>query len=278
LTDPLEDLRAVPTRDGRVGLTWLGQAGFALRAPGATLMIDPFLSPHAKRRFPSSLDPSAATGLDAVLCTHEHRDHLDAPSVRAIADASPGAVVVVPAPIVDQVVTAGVDRDRVIGMQPGSPVEVGAATVHAIPARHGVTMEDAYGFGEGLSDGRIRFLGYVIELAGVRLYHAGDTIHYDGMEERLRPFDLDLALLPVNGRDGEREARGLVGNLDEPEAVWLAGEIGTRTLVPMHHDLMTGNLGSSEAVVRAAEQEDRPVAVLIPHRESPFVVSGHDGR
>jgi L-ascorbate metabolism protein UlaG (beta-lactamase superfamily) len=135
-------------------------------------------------------------------------------------------------------------------------------------------MQDAYGFGEELSDGLVRFLGYVIEADGVRLYHAGDTIHYDGMEAVLRAFDLDAALLPVNGRHAEREARGIVGNLNEREAAWLAAEIGAGILVPMHHDLFVGNLGSSSAVVRAAEDEDRAVSVLVAHRAVPFVVAG----
>jgi L-ascorbate metabolism protein UlaG (beta-lactamase superfamily) len=278
MTTPLDALRAVPEAGGRAALVWLGQAGFAIRAGGATLLVDPFLSPHPKRRYETGLPPSAATGVDVVLCTHEHVDHFDAESVPAIATASPGAVFVVPSPIVDLVTEAGVAADRVVGLQPGAPAELGPVTAHAVPARHGVTMEDAYGFGEALSDGLIRFLGYVLDVDGVRIYHAGDTIHYEGMEAGLRPFDLDLALLPVNGRHAEREARGIVGNLNEREAAWLAAEIGARTLVPMHHDLFVGNLGSSAEVVHAAEEEERPISVLVAHREVPFVVAGRDGR
>ncbi|MFN8233717.1 MAG: MBL fold metallo-hydrolase [Actinomycetota bacterium] len=278
MTTPLDDLRAVPESGGRAALVWLGQAGFAIRVGGATLLVDPFLSPHPKRRYETSLPPSAATGVDVVLCTHEHIDHFDAGSVPAIAHSSPGAVFVVPSPIVDMVTEAGVAADRVVGVQPGTPIELGPVTVHAVPARHGVTMEDAYGFGEELSGGRIRFLGYVLDADGVRIYHAGDTIHYEGMEAALRPFDLDAALLPVNGRHAEREARGIVGNLNEREAAWLAAEIGARTLVPMHHDLFVGNLGSSAEVVNAAEEEDRAVSVLVAHRGVPFVLAGRDGR
>lgn len=273
--DPLQALRELTIGRGRLGLVWLGQAGFAVRGGGVTALVDPFLSPHPKRRYESALAPTAAEGVDVVLCTHEHIDHFDADSIPAIAAASPGAVFVVPTPIVDMVTEAGIAPDRVLGAQPGEPLALpGGLTVHAVPARHGVTMEDAYGFGEGLSGGLIRFLGYVLDLDGVRLYHAGDTIHYEGMEDRLRPFDLDVALLPVNGRHAEREARGIVGNLNEREAAWLADAMGARTLVPMHHDLFVGNLGSSGAVVHAAEEEGRAIAVMVPHREVPFAVTG----
>jgi L-ascorbate 6-phosphate lactonase len=274
----LDDLRAIPPITGRVALTWLGQSGFALSAAGVTALIDPFLAPHRGRRYESALAARAATGVDVVLCTHEHLDHFDADSVPAIAATSPEAVVVVPAPIVDMVTEAGVPNDRVLGVQPGETHEVAGLTIRAVPARHGVTMDDAYGFGETLSGGLVRFLGYVVAADGVRLYHAGDTIHYDGMERTVGDLRPHIALLPVNGRHAEREQRGIVGNLDEREAAWLAAAVGAQTLIPMHHDLFEGNLGSTAEVARAAEEEHRPVSVLIPPREVAFVVAARDDR
>ncbi len=172
------------------------------------------------------------------------------------------------------VTEAGVPAERVVGMQPGESVDVGALTVRAVPARHGVTMEDAYGFGESLSGGMVRFLGYVVDLSDVRLYHAGDTIHYEGMEATLRDLRPDVALLPINGRDAEREARGIVGNLDEREAAWLADAMDAGVLVPMHHDLFAGNRGWPAHVVEWVERDDRDVTVLVPPRDAPFVVTG----
>src|SRR5207245_8920203 len=96
----------------------------------------------------------------------------------------------------------------------------------------------------GLEPGRHRFLGYVIELGGIRVYHAGDTIRYDGMIETLRGLGVDLALLPINGRDAEREARAVVGNLDHAEAADLAADAGIPAIVPMHHDTIRGNTGN----------------------------------
>ena len=252
--------------------TWLGQAGFALRSGQTTVLLDPFLSPHQGRRYESALPAASATGVDLVFCSHEHIDHLDAGSAPAIATASPGATFVVPAPIVDMVTEAGVAEERVLGVQPGETHELDGITVRPVPARHGVTMADAYGFGEELSGGLIRFVGFVLEMDGVRLYHAGDTIHYEGMEATVGALRPHVSLLPINGRHADREARGIVGNLDEREAAWLAAAIGSETLIPMHHDLFTGNLGSAADVVEAAEEEGRAVTVLVPPRETPFVV------
>jgi L-ascorbate 6-phosphate lactonase len=278
MTSLLDELRAIPPATGRVALTWLGQSGFALSVGGITALVDPFLAPYPARRYESALAAGAVTGVDVVLCSHEHVDHFDADSAPSIAAASPDAVFVVPTPIVDMVAESGIPVDRVLGVQPGETHDVAGLTIHAVPACHGVTMDDAYGFGEGLSGGLTRFLGYVVEAGDVRIYHAGDTIHYDGMEQTAGDLRPHVALLPVNGRHAEREQRGIVGNLDEREAAWLAAAIGAETLIPMHHDLFAGNLGSTAEVVRAAEEEHRKVSVLVPPREVAFVVSTKGGR
>ena len=98
------------TRATGVTATWLGQAGFLLRAEGTTVLVDAFLSAYPGRRLPPPVDPSTLTDVDLLLCTHEHLDHLDAPTVAAVAAASPAAQVVVPAPVTGQAITAGGTR------------------------------------------------------------------------------------------------------------------------------------------------------------------------
>jgi L-ascorbate 6-phosphate lactonase len=274
----IERLTNVGLNDGEAALSWFGQASFAARGGGITVLLDPFLSPYDGRLHDSPLAPDECVGVDVVFCSHEHVDHLDVPSINAIATASPGAVFVVPSPIVDMVTEAGAPSDRVIGMQPGGSTEIGGLTVRAVPACHGVTMEDAYGFGESLSGGLVRFLGFVIDLGGVRIYHAGDTIHFDGMEETLAPLGVDVALLPINGRDAERERRGIVGNLDHREAAWLGSRIDAGLLVPMHYDLFARNLGFPGALVETVGREFPDVPVLVPARDRPFICTTKAGR
>ncbi len=269
---PIETLRELPLPDRGVGLSWLGQAGFVVRTAAMTALIDPFLSPWEGRLYESALPPSRAEGVDLVLCTHEHVDHFDASSAPAIASASPAAVFVVPSPIVDMVTEAGVAPGRVIGVQPGDDLEVAGVRLRPVPAMHGVTMEDAYGFGEALSGGLTRFLGFVLDGGDVRLYHAGDTIHFDGMEALLRILEIDVGLLPINGRDPEREARGIVGNLSEREAAWLAREAEFDLLIPMHDDLFARNRGYPAHLVDSVERDHPGVPVFVPPREHSFVL------
>jgi L-ascorbate 6-phosphate lactonase len=270
----IERLTNLQLGQGQAALSWFGQASFAARGGGRTVLFDPFLSAYPGRLFPSPLLPEQAADVDVVFCSHEHVDHLDVPSVGAIATASPEAIFVVPSPIVDMVTETGVSPDRVVGLQPGDVTDVAGLTVRAVPACHGVTMEDAYGFGENLSGGLIRFLGFIVDLGGVRVYHAGDTIHYDGMEEALGDSAIDVALLPINGRDAEREARNIVGNLNHREAAWLASRIDAGVLVPMHYDLFAGNLGSTGALMETVGREYPEVPVLVPARDKPFVCAG----
>src|SRR5436190_3002827 len=123
--------RPAPERD--VELTWLGQSGFVLRAAGATLLVDPFLSAHPDRLVPAPDRPEAFVGLDAVLVTHEHIDHLDAEACRTLAAASPGALFVAPRPITGQLTALGIEDARIVGIQPNGSTGVGAATVEAVP-------------------------------------------------------------------------------------------------------------------------------------------------
>jgi len=117
---------------------------------------------------------------------------------------------------------------------------------------HGLKAPPAvYDFGFVEHDDRplYRYLGYVIEMAGVRVYSAGDTIVFDGLVERLRRLEADIALLPINGRSYFREQLDIVGNLDEREAADLAAAAGMKLLVPTHYEMFAANQGRPGVLV-----------------------------
>jgi L-ascorbate 6-phosphate lactonase len=251
---------------GTVALTWLGQAGFVLRVESKCVVVDPFLSPGPRRATAPPVTPEALVGADLVLCTHEHADHMDLPTLSTLARVSPATRFAVPAPIVGQLAEAGIPRNRVLPAYDGEVLAGVDIRVTVLPSEHGVSMADAYGFGRDSGVGPARFVGYVIELAGVRVYHSGDTTWWDGQDDLLRSLGIHIALLPINGRDQEREERGVVGNLTPEEAALLAARSGADLLIPMHWDTITGNLGSPAAVAAAVESHGLDLAVLIPRR------------
>ena len=248
-------------RRGRDRLTWLGQAGFRIEIGSVSFVVDPWLSPHELRLASTPAVELAAEGIDWILITHEHLDHLDLPLLPEVLERSPAASVVLPAAIVP-LLEGVVDDARIVAVQPGDSVDLGGVSVRVVPAFHGVTMEDAYGDGSSLGSGP-RFVGYVI--AGEsRLYHAGDTIVTDELRSALLPLEIEVALLPINGRDAERESRGIVGNMDASEAVELALEIGAPTIVPYHWDGFAGNTVPPGSVVDAAAGR---INVVVPARD-----------
>jgi L-ascorbate 6-phosphate lactonase len=254
-----------------VRLTWIGQAGFLVSTPATRLAVDPFLSGHPDRRYPSPLGPGDLAGTELVLASHQHLDHLDAPALGALLELDERARVVVPAPTVPDAADAGLPPGRLVAARPGEPITAEDVTVHPVPALHGVHVADAYSFGLPADGDQVRHLGYVLETPEGRLYHAGDTLRWDGQAELLRRHRVDVALLPINGRDAAREARDIVGNLDGGEALALARDAGVPTVVPMHYDLMEGNLGDVEELGRLAPElhPGGRVAVLDRMAETP---------
>jgi L-ascorbate metabolism protein UlaG (beta-lactamase superfamily) len=246
-------------------LTWLGQAGFLVEAGGARLLVDPFFSAHEGRLFaPPPVDVFGAR-IDRVLVTHEHLDHLDPESLRAIATRSPGVAVVAPEPLREQI-----EGLPFHGVRPGERLDLpGGGAVRVVPAVHAVHPSDGYSEGGDPP----RFVGYVLEVDGVAIYHGGDTIADDRVLAGLDGVRVDVALLPVNGRTFFREREDLAGNLDARDAVALAAHCGASVLVPIHWDLMAGNTERAGAAADAAAEAGAPLHVLTLSRGRPWAVA-----
>src|SRR5205807_2346610 len=108
-------------------------------------------------------------------------------------------------------VEAGADPKRITVPPIGQPIDYGQGlTITAIPSAHYTFEPDAAG--------NPAFLGYIIVINGVTIYHGGDGVIYDGLVERLKQQPIDIMCLPINGRDWFREQQDLVGNMDYREA------------------------------------------------------------
>lgn len=232
----IEGLTVLP---GQLALWSLGQAGFAVKGGATITYIDPYLSDAIARsggpprRFPAPLDPAAVRHAQVVFATHEHMDHTDGPTLAPLMAASPRAVLVASPQGRAIALNAGVAAERIVVPRLGERVEIAGLAYTAVPAAHYRYEVD--------DQGHARWMGFLIMCNGVTLYHAGDTIIVPELLAALAGTPIDLALLPINGRDYFREQRELIGNLWPREAVELALRLKARVLIGMHNDLFAEN-------------------------------------
>ena len=252
----LDDIAAAAASEPtELHLWWLGQSGFLVQWEGQHLLLDPYLSDSLTRKYATTdkphvrmtervIDPAWLPPIAVVASTHAHTDHLDPDTLLPILRANPDLVLVIPeanrALVADRL---GLAPERPVGLDAGQAMESGPFRLTAVPAAHEQIDRD--------EAGRHRYLGYVIQAGPWTLYHSGDTIRYPGMAERLAPFRIDLALLPINGRAPERR---VAGNLDGPQAARLAHDTGARLVIPCHYEMFTFNTASPEAFVREADR------------------------
>jgi L-ascorbate 6-phosphate lactonase len=230
-----------------VAVWWLGQMGLAIKSARHTLYIDPCLSDQiSARAFPPPLHPAQIADADLLLMTHEHIDHLDMPTVRGMAAASPQM----------QIVTNGWCAQII-----ATHSEIAATRVHTPPALMAYTHDEItiipipsahsaqtptptahYAPQHSAAHGQ-RWLGFYVQLGDVALYHSGDTVIYDGYVAALRalPRVPALAVWAANGRDWPREQAGLYGNLYPREVAWLMRELAWPRAWLGHNDLLPAN-------------------------------------
>jgi L-ascorbate metabolism protein UlaG (beta-lactamase superfamily) len=233
------------------------------------LVFDPYLSDSLTRKYAGTtkphvrmtervVDPGALGALgviDAITCTHQHTDHLDADTLRPLLSPNPQARLVLPAAI-KKVAAERLGPEaavRFAGLDDGQSTWVGEMEFHGIAAAHDTVERDDLG--------RCRFLGYVVQWNGVTFYHSGDTLWHDGLVPALRRFKIDLAFLPINGN---RPERGVAGNLNGVEAARLAHAVGARLAIPCHYDLFAINTASPDEFVAECRELSQPCQVLRP--------------
>lgn len=261
----LQDIASARPGPGEVMLWWLGQSGYAIKTASALWHVDLCLSEHLTTKYANTDKPhirmtaaplrgSDLTDVHWLFASHKHSDHLDPGSAPQILAASLQAKIILPTAIIDYATTLGLDRTRLYGTRGDETIQVGPLTVHSIPSAHpGLDYAEQYGY---------PFLGFVFQVDGLTLYHSGDTLVYDGLADRLRRFDIDIAFLPINGTNERLLRLGTPPNMNAEEAVVLAREVRPRLVIPHHYDMFTFNTADVRDFKRIASAAGVPHAVL----------------
>lgn len=178
-------------------ITWLGHDGFLIKGDAKAIVIDPF---QVKQCEPA----------DIILISHEHYDHCSPEDVNKIRKDS--TVIVTEA----QSATKLAGDVRVV--QPGDKLTVSGIPIEAVPS---------YNTNKSFHPKEKGWLGFIVTVEGVRIYHAGDTDRIPEMES----FQVDIALLPVSG----------TYVMTAEEAVEAARLMKPKVVIPMHYGAIVGS-------------------------------------
>jgi L-ascorbate metabolism protein UlaG (beta-lactamase superfamily) len=262
----LADVAVAKTLADALHVWWLGQSGFLVQWHGRHLLLDPYLSDSLTLKYTATdkphvrmtervIEPERLAFIDIVACTHNHTDHFDPDTLRRLSAANPNLMLIVPE--ANRLVSAerlGVSAERFTGIDEEQTIEAAGFKLTAVPAAHETIERDEQGW--------LRFVGYLIHTTTQTIYHAGDTVLYDGMAEAIVSRScgaIDVALLPINGRD---PARGVPGNMNGREAASLAHQIGARLAIPCHYEMFEFNKASPDEFVAECERLEQKYSIL----------------
>lgn len=243
----LADVRTAQADAARVHLWWLGQSGFLVQWQGKHLLLDPYLSDSLTKKYAATdkphtrmtelvIEPSRLDFVEVVTSSHNHTDHLDPETLQPLVGANPQVQMICPeANRVTVRERSGLPDTQIKGLDAGQSVKVAGFELHAVPAAHEKLDKD--------NAGRHIYLGFVVKFGPWTIYHSGDTMLYASMADILKPFKVDIALLPINGRAPERR---VAGNLWGREAAQLAKDIGARQVIPCHYDMFSFNTATTD--------------------------------
>lgn len=259
----LEDVTCARQTADAFHLWWLGQSGYLVQWRGQHLLLDPYLSDSLTKKYANTdkphvrmtarvIAPEQLDFIDVVTSSHNHTDHLDAETLLPLIRVNPGLKLIIPeanrAFVADRL---KIELGSPIGLDDGVSTTVGVFRFTGVPAAHEQLEQD--------EAGHHKYLGYIVQFGPWALYHSGDTVWYADIVEKLRPWSIDVALLPINGRASERR---VAGNLDGLEAAQLAKAIRAQLVIPGHYEMFEFNTASPAVFVAEAERLHQPYRVL----------------
>lgn len=116
--------------------------------------------------------------------------------------ANPNLKIIVPESTAGHAKDMGSPADKIILIDAGQTVTIDRDIhIDSLPSAHETLTTDA--------DGKHLYLGYVTRFGGLSIYHSGDCVPYRGLVNTLAARNIDLALLPIDGRDGYRRERNI---------------------------------------------------------------------
>jgi L-ascorbate metabolism protein UlaG (beta-lactamase superfamily) len=260
----LADVIRAKRNPEQLHLWWLGQSGFLIQWLGYHLLLDPYLSDSLTQKYANTdkphvrmtervIAPERLDFVDVVTSSHNHTDHLDGETLIPLLQANPNLTMIVSrANVSFAAERLQVSPERLTPIRAdGEAIRTGPFTFHAIPSAHEALEQDEHG--------DYCYIGFLVQAGHWTIYHSGDCVPYEGLVDRLKNWKIDVALLPINGRD---PARGVAGNFSAEEAAQLGKQIHAGLVIPCHYEMFEFNTVSPEGFVNSAEQVGQKYRLL----------------
>ncbi|MFI2643824.1 MBL fold metallo-hydrolase [Streptomyces sp. NPDC018610] len=222
-------------------LTWLGHSSVLVEIDGRRVLFDPVWGERCSpfpfagpaRLHPVPLPLAALGPVDVVVISHDHYDHLDMPTIKALAGTD--TLFAVPLGVGAHLERWGVSADRLRELDWHETTRVGGLTLTATPARHFC--------GRGLRNTQhTLWASWVVAGERHRVYHSGDTGYFEGFEEigaDHGPFDATMIQI---GAYSEFWPKGHTDHRPLPGA-WPDIHMSPAQGVRAHLDLQGGSPG-----------------------------------
>lgn len=211
----------MPYEYGGVEISWLGHDAFFVRHGDKRIYFDPY-----------KIKPKDVA--THVFISHEHFDHLSLEDLRKIV--SDETNIIASEPCARQL--RSLEKGIVKYVKPGDEFELAGVKVKVVPAYNiNKFREPGVVYHPKAAGG----VGYVVEVAGVKIYHTGDT---DFIPE-MRGLEVDVALVPVSG----------TFVMTAEEAARAVNEIKPKVAIPMHYGAIIGSSRDVEEFKKRAEVE-----------------------
>jgi len=206
---------------GQICITWIGHASFLIQGPHGNILVDPNWANWllvVRRLRHAGLAHHHLPTIDLVLITHAHFDHLNRKSLRQIAANQP---IVVPAGVGDLV--HGLGFEKVYEINWWERLRFPGAAITFVPAKHWGARK--------VTDHHRGYGGYVIDMGGRTIYHAGDSGYFSGFREIGKKFRPEVALLPIGAYHGPKFGEN---HMTPEQALRAFGDLRSKFLIPMH--------------------------------------------
>lgn len=216
-------------------IRWLGQSGYLVSDGETELCIDPYLSnvvdrvAKRGRMVDAPFTPDQLKS-DAVICTHDHLDHVD---IDAIPLMNKDMLFLAPSHAEPTLRSCGVVRYEPFDL--GDTKRIGAFELTAVYADHSVPA-----------------IGLILRSEGVTLYFSGDT-EYSAELEKLKEFGIDIMFICINGK---------LGNMNVEDAARLTRIISPKVGIPTHYGMFESNTEDPQEYVSRV-----PSAYVLEHNK-----------